>query len=226
MTMLAISPELTEEIYYPESDGKPMGETDIHRDAMVDLIEMLKNRYRNRPDVYISGNLFIYYEKGKPTSVFAPDAFVVFGVPKRKRRSYKLWEEKGKVPDVVFEVSSESTSLEDEGSKKVICRRLGVSEYFLYDPEQAYLEPPLQGYRLVNGERRGSHTAASGRYQPITPDAHGLYSQQLDLYLRLENQQLRLIDAPTGMPLLTPQEAQAEVARLRAEVEKLRGERP
>jgi Uma2 family endonuclease len=222
MTMLAISPELTEEAYYPESDGKPMGETDIHRDAMVDLIEMLKSRYQNRPDVYISGNLFIYYEKGKPTSVFAPDAFVVFGTSKRKRRSYKLWEERGKVPDVVFEVSSESTSLEDEGSKKVICRRLGVSEYFLYDPEQAYLEPPLQGYRLVNGEPE----AASGRYQPITPDANGLYSQQLDLYLRLENQQLRLIDAPTGAPLLTPQEAQAEVVRLREELEKLRGERP
>ncbi len=210
MAMLAISPEQTEEIYYPESDGKPMGETDWHRKAMMALIEMLEARYRDRQDVYVSGNLFVYYEKGKPSSVFAPDAFVVFGVSKRERRTYKLWEEGGKAPDVVFEVSSESTSLEDEGSKKVICRRLGVSEYFLYDPEQAYLEPPLQGFRLTNG-----------RYQLLTPDANGLYSQQLDLYLRLEGQQLRLIDAATGEHLLTPQEAQAELARLRSELAKL-----
>ncbi|NOG34207.1 MAG: Uma2 family endonuclease [Chloroflexi bacterium] len=187
-----------------------MGETDWHRKAMMALIEMLEARYRDRQDVYVSGNLFVYYEKGKPSSVFAPDAFVVFGVPKRERRTYKLWEEGGKAPDVVFEVSSESTSLEDEGSKKVICRRLGVSEYFLYDPEQAYLEPPLQGFRLTNG-----------RYQLLTPDANGLYSQQLDLYLRLEGQQLRLIDAATGEHLLMPQEAQAELARLRSELAKL-----
>ncbi len=212
MAMLAISPELTAEIYYPESDGKPMGETDVHRNAMIALIEILKSRYRDRPDVYVSGNLFVYYEKGKPSSVFAPDAFVVLGVSKRDRRTYKLWEEGGKAPDVVFEVSSESTSLEDEGSKKVICRRLGVSEYFLYDPEQAYLEPPLQGFRLIDG-----------RYQPLTADANGLYSQQLDLFLRLEDRQLRLIDATTGERLLTPQETQAELARLRAELAKLQG---
>lgn len=28
-------------IYYPESDGEPMGETDIHRRAMADIIQML-----------------------------------------------------------------------------------------------------------------------------------------------------------------------------------------
>ncbi len=213
-----ISPDITEEIDYPESDGTPMGETDTHRDAMVALIEALKDRFRDDLNVYISGNLFVYYEKGKPSAVFAPDAFVVFGVPKHERRTYKLWQENGKAPDVVFEVSSESTSLEDEGSKKVICRRLGVREYFLYDPEQAYLQPPLQGFRLVNG-----------RYQPITPDNKGLYSELLDLYLYLEGKKLRLQDAQTGELLLTPAEAQAarreakaEVARLQAELEELR----
>lgn len=222
MNILTISPELREDIYYPESDGQPMGETDVHRDAMIALIEMLKDHYRNRQDVYISGNLFVYYEKGRPSAVFAPDAFVVFGVPKHERRTYKLWEENGKSPDVIFEVSSESTSLEDEGSKKVICRRLGVSEYFLYDPEQAYLEPPLQGFRLVNG-----------RYQPINPATNGLYSQQLNLYLQLDGKQLRLIDAQTGERLLSPAEAQAarrqaeaELADLRAELETLRAQRP
>jgi Uma2 family endonuclease len=140
-------------IIYPESDGQPMAESDIHRDYMVDVIDTLKDRYRNQNDVYVSGNLFIYYEKGVKSSVFSPDAFVIFGVAKKRRRSYKLWEEGNKVPDVVFEVTSLSTwlELEDEGNKKTLCRRLGVPEYFMYDPKGEYLNPPLQGSRLERG---------------------------------------------------------------------------
>lgn len=222
-----------EVIIYPESDGTPMGETDLHRDIMVELIEILKDRYRHDPAVYVSGNLFIYYQKGKPSAVFSPDAFVVFGVPKKQRRTYKLWLEGDKAPNVVFEVSSESTSAEDEGSKKALCRRLGVQEYFLYDPEGEYLYPSLQGYRLENG-----------RYIPIVPEPEkGVYSQVLDVYLRLDGREIQLWDGKTGERLLTPQEAmearrvaeawakeeatarqkaEVELAQLRAELELLR----
>jgi Uma2 family endonuclease len=220
MSTLIMREDITDEIYYPESDGQPMGETDLHRDAMIALIEALKDHYRDDPNVYFSGDLFVYYEKGKPAAVFSPDAFVVFGVAKRERRTYKVWEEGGKAPDVVFEVTSESTVREDKGSKKEISQWLGVSEYFLYDPEAMYLRPSLQGFRLVHG-----------RYQSITPAANGLYSEQLNLYLQLDGTQLRLIDAQTGEPLLTPAEAQAarrqaetELAHLRAEIERLRSQ--
>ena len=209
----------SEPIIYPESDGQPMAESDIHRDYMVDVIETLKDRYRNQNNVYVSGNLFIYYEKGVKSSVFSPDAFVIFGVPKKRRRSYKLWEEGNKVPDVVFEVTSSSTWLEDEGNKKTLCRRLGVREYFMYDPKGEYLNPRLQGSRLERGV-----------YLSLMPDAQGrLYSETLDLYLQLEDGQLRLIDRQTGERLLTSQEArdarreaEKEIARLRAELERLR----
>ena len=45
---------------YPTSDGEPMGETDLHRDMMVNLIEALRNYYRNDSQVYVSGNILLY----------------------------------------------------------------------------------------------------------------------------------------------------------------------
>jgi hypothetical protein len=89
--LLGREPE--EEIDYPDSDGKPMAETDVHRDAMFDLIERLKARYAGRDDVYVSGNLFVYYVEKKPTFCLAPDCFVAFGVPNRRRRTFKTWTE-------------------------------------------------------------------------------------------------------------------------------------
>ena len=53
-----------EEVYYPESDGKPMAETDLHRDLMSDLIQSAKYRFRSTPDVYVSGNLLVYFVEG------------------------------------------------------------------------------------------------------------------------------------------------------------------
>ncbi len=206
-------------IEYPESDGKPMAETDKHRDLMMNLIDMLRWYFRHRDDVYVSGNLFVYYEEGKPSAVFAPDVFVVLGVPSHDRRTFKLWEENKKAPDVVFEISSASTSLDDEGSKKVLCRRLGVREYFLFDPNGEYLEPRLQGFRLVNRQ-----------YIPIVADPEdGVYSQVLGLHLQPEEDQLHLIEAETGQRLLTAHEerlarqaAEEEISRLRTELDQLK----
>lgn len=35
-------------IHYPESDGRPMGETDQHRDAMIRIIELLMILFRGQ----------------------------------------------------------------------------------------------------------------------------------------------------------------------------------
>ena len=42
------------EIDYPESDGKPMAETDIHRDLILELIEILKVWFLQNADVYVT----------------------------------------------------------------------------------------------------------------------------------------------------------------------------
>src|SRR5207244_3236625 len=143
-------------VYYPESDGRPMAETDAHARCIIDLRVTFEHHFAAQPDVYVSGNLLLYYQPGDPRQSVAPDVFVVRGVPKGLRRVYKVWEE-GRAPDVVVEITSRSTRAEDLGAKFGLYQLLGVGEYFLFDPLNEYLSPALQGHHLV-----------SGRFQPIS----------------------------------------------------------
>lgn len=206
-----VAPE--KQIVYPETDGKPMAETDVHIDALIYLREALKDYFREESNVYVAGNMLFYYEEGNPEACVAPDVFVVKGVPKRERRIYKLWDE-GVPPAVVFEITSRGTRLEDLGTKRALYAMLGVTEYFLYDPLGEYLKPSLQGYQLVGEE-----------YQRVRPEAEErLVSQVLGLELRLEEGRLRLVNPATGERLLTPAEAlaaqRAEAATRRAAEER------
>ncbi|MEA5619873.1 Uma2 family endonuclease [Cronbergia sp. UHCC 0137] len=200
------------DIDYPESDGLPMAESDAARDYLVYGVETLTIHFQTEPEVYTSGNLFIYYEQGNPKAVVAPDLFVVFGVEKKKRTSYKVWEENYKVPDFVLEITSKSTVSEYQGTKKGLYAYLGVKEYFQYDPTADYLKPPLQGFRLVEGN-----------YLPIprieTENGFAVMSEVLGLELRLENGEMRFYNPKKGEKLLTHQEL--ELARQEAEQELL-----
>src|SRR5207248_3275250 len=81
------------EVDYPTSDGRPMGETDLHRQDMVDVIEALKDHFAADPMVYVSGNLLLFYEEGNRWKHVAPDVFVVRGVRKLPPRDhYLLWK--------------------------------------------------------------------------------------------------------------------------------------
>lgn len=217
-TQVARSVDTTEPIYYPEGDGKPMAESDIHIDQIIAVRTALQHFFRDQPDVYISGNIFLYYSEGEPTAVVSPDLLVVKGVPKGQRRSYKIWEE-GKGPDVIIEVTSKSTRSEDNFSKYNLYERvLRTPEYFQFDPTGDYLSPRLRGYRLTRG-----------KYQRIKETRGRLHSVELGLDLVDEDGQLRLYNPLTGERLMTPEEldeahrrAEAEIARLRAELESLR----
>ena len=77
----------------------------------------------------------------------APDVFVVFGAGKEERSSYLLWKEP-KAPDFVLEIASPGTWRDDQDKKRELYRRLGVGEYWQYDPTRNYLQPPLQGLEL------------------------------------------------------------------------------
>jgi Uma2 family endonuclease len=189
---------LHQEIDYPTTDGQPMAETTLHRKIMSDMIHCLDHRFKDVPDVWVGGNLFFYYEKGNPRAVVAPDVLLVHGVSKWDRPVYKLWEE-GRGPSLVIEVTSSSTKDEDVNDKKDLYRRLGVEEYFLFDPYGDYLEPSLQGYRLQSGWYVS---------MPLEPDG-SLLSRKAVLLLRTEGERLRLIDPATGMPLLWPEEEAA-----------------
>ncbi len=182
---------ITRAVRYPESDGKPMGETDRHRNAMVRHIEIL-SRYYAGQQVYVSGDLLLYYEEGNPHKFIVPDALVAKGVAPGERRIYKLWEEH-KAPDVVIETTSRKTRKKDATVKPALYAQIGVREYFIFDPERDYLTPPLQGFRL-----------AGGTYQRIVPDAEGrLLSTELGMFLSLSERDIEFDVASTGGRLLT-----------------------
>ncbi len=198
-----------------------MAESDPTRDYLVYGVESLKLYFQDRQDVYISGNLWLCYEEGVPDAVVAPDVFVVFGVENRPRRSYKVWEENGKTPDWVMEVTSKSTRNTDEQNKPITYAKMGVREYFQYDPSGDYLKPALKGRRLVGNS-----------YQVLTPHLLPdgtlcVLSEVLGLELRLlPNGQLRFFSEQTGEYLLTyvEQGQRADAERQRAEAERQRAE--
>ena len=109
--------------------------------------------------MYVVGNLLLYYQKAPPgeparfAKSVSPDLMVVLGASKRVRSSYVLWQEP-KAPDFVLEIASESTYRIDQGDKRAIYAGMGVMEYWQYDPVGSYLDPPLLGYRLVEGRYR------------------------------------------------------------------------
>ncbi|MBE9101195.1 Uma2 family endonuclease [filamentous cyanobacterium LEGE 07170] len=200
-------------IEYPESDGLPMAESDQTRDYLVYATKVLSVFFETRTDVYVSGNLFIYYEEGNPEMVVAPDVFVVFGVENRQRRIYKVWEEGDRTPNFVLEITSKTTRSKDQGAKKGIYAFLGVEEYYQYDPTGDYLTPHLQGLRLVDGS-----------YVPVptTTLADGtiaMSSDILGLELHLKEKAMRFYDPATQRYLLTHEEEAAarQTAEARAE---------
>jgi Putative restriction endonuclease len=133
---------------------------------------------------------------------------VALGAGRHFRRSFRTWEENA-VPDVVFEVVSEATSREDVGDKRAVYEQLGIPEYFLFDPESRFLDPPLQGYRL-----------AGGAYAALVPGPGGaLPSAELGVSLVPQANLLRLADPRTGQLVPTRRE---RIDELNAEVERLR----
>jgi Uma2 family endonuclease len=201
----------------PYSDGMPM-ESNLHVLQMILLIETLKLYWEGRQDVFVGGNMFVYFS---PDQVLThdfrgPDFFAVQGVKKRERKSWLVWEE-GKGPDVVIELLSDTTAERDKNEKKLVYQdRLRVPEYFLFHPYTG----ELAGFAL-----------REGFYEPILPDGQGrLISQQLHLalvkwegvygdekshWLRWESLDGSLI--PTPQEKAEQEEKQAEQERLRAE---------
>ena len=188
---------------YPSGDGKPMAENDAQLLAMHYAIGALRVYYEARADVYVSGDLLMYYEEGNPKASVAPDVFVVFGVEDRMRMRYLVWEE-GKAPDFVLEVASKSTWREDLGPKRDLYARLGVKEYWMYDPTGEYFTPPvLQGLRLAGSSYVRQLAVAS-------PDgALTLASETLGLELRVQGAEMRFRDPATGRTLLSQSEEHA-----------------
>jgi len=214
-----------------------MGETDLHRQDMMDLIVILQDHYLHDPNIYVSGNLLVFYEEGNRRKHISPDVFLVRGVKKSPRENYLIWLE-GKGPDLVIEITSKTTRKEDEKKKFQLYRDvLKVPEYVQFDPTEDYLRPSLQGHRLIDGE-----------YVPIAMVDGRLPSEVLGLHFERDGVELRLFNPASRRRLLTRAEriveseaenertvelmeakerlSRAEIDNLRQEIEELRKRLP
>src|SRR6185437_10865018 len=139
-------PGTTIDPLYPDSDGKPMGETGLHVIAILELFGSLRRHFKSRQDIYVAADMFLYYEQGNPRACKAPDVMVAKGIHgKHERRSFRVWEEKA-VPTVAFEVTSAKSRCEDAVEKPRAYAQVGIAEYFIFDPLDEYLRPRLQGF--------------------------------------------------------------------------------
>ncbi len=199
---------LSQDIVFPPGDlysDEPPLESELHLRQLLLLIRCLELWWDDRQDFYVFGNLTIYYSPRQLKSEFfrGPDVFVVLGTERKTRKSWVVWEEDGKYPNVIIELLSDSTAKIDHGLKKQIYQdTFRTPEYFWFDPNS--LE--FQGFRLMAGE-----------YQALQPDPQGwLWSQQLELYLGIHQRQLRLFSRQ-GQLIPTPEEW-AESAQRQLEV--------
>jgi Uma2 family endonuclease len=107
--------------------------------------------WASRMDWFFGVDMGVYYDPDKPAIV--PDGFLSLGVERifdeDLRLSYLLWEE-NVVPILVLEVVSHKRRGE-YSSKKTLYAELEVLYYVVYNPRRRK-KPPLEVYRLVNGE--------------------------------------------------------------------------
>ena len=189
-------------IVYPSEDDEPLAETEFQFEPITYAIAVLKSFFSGRNDVYVIGDMFVYFRMNDPSAVVAPDVFAVMGANgSHKRNSWFTWREGNIAPAFVIEVASESTWRRDATEKRDIYAQMGVTEYWRFDPTGECFTPSLIGERLVLGEYLPI---------PVDEDADGIlrgHSEVLGLDICvLPDLVLRLYDPPRGEWLLSYQE--------------------
>jgi Uma2 family endonuclease len=140
----------TQEIVYPDSDGKPMADNTKQFRWIVTIQGGLDAQFKDDPNVFVAGDLLWYPVEGRPTIRAAPDAMIVFGRPKGDRGSYQQWREADIAPQVVFEVLSPGNTLPEMLEKLRFYERYGVEEFYIYDPDRGALSGWIGGAGELN----------------------------------------------------------------------------
>jgi Uma2 family endonuclease len=176
------------------ASDEPEMESSLHYLQAMLLVSCLEWLWRDRDDFFIGANLTVYFSRQqlKNRDFRGPDFFLVKNTQRQPRRSWVVWEEDGKYPDIIIELLSESTAEVDRTTKRELYQdRFRTPEYFWFDPES--LE--FVGLRLIGN-----------RYQDIPNQPQGKWSETLELYLTILDGQLRFFK-PNGELVPTPQES-------------------
>ncbi len=207
----------------PYDDGDVM-ETERHKEQMNLLIDSLKACWKDSRKYYTGGNMFLHFEVGGAKQFKGPDFFLVMNADSRERKSWVVWQENMKFPDIIIELLSDSTRETDKKDKKKLYSQVfGTPEYYIYDP----FSQEFRGYRL----------SSKSAYKAVKPDRENrIYSNVTGLYLAVRNDRLRWMTEegyilPSHEELSESERKRAEYAesqlvseRLKAEQERQRAE--
>lgn len=201
---------------------EPELESDFHREQITVLLRLMQWYWRNRDDIYCSGNTTVYFDESQRTNrnFKGPDVFVLLGVDPSLRNSWMAWREGGRYPNVVIELLSDSTAHRDRTEKKALYQNVWrLPEYFWFHPRT--LE--FRGFRLMGGQ-----------YQELQRNERGyLWSEELVVFLGMSGERLRLFTPEGDLIALEEEEerlqkeqaqAQVEQERLRVQQERFRAE--
>jgi Uma2 family endonuclease len=197
-------------IEYPDSDGEPMADNTLQFEWIVTIQGNLDLMFRDKPDVFVAGDHLIYPVEGEPANRQAPDVYVAFGRPKGHRGSYKVWEEEGIFPQVIFEVWSPNNRQQKMEDKRDFYERYGAEEYYIVYPD---FPAHIDGWR-----REGGKLAR-------IPDVNDFVSPRLGIRFELRRGSVAVYH-PSGERFLNFVEkgVEAQAAQQRAEEEHRRAE--
>ena len=210
-------------VHYPDSDGRPIADTTLQFQWIANIKNWLDVLFRNRPDVFVAGDLLWYPIEGDNTTRMAPDALVAFGRPKGDRGSYQQWKEGGIAPQAVFEIRSPLDSPREIERKHAFYQQFGVQESVVYDPEAGTLEVWVRaGDRLVRVARPdgwtspwlGTRLDLDGMDLVLTGPDGRPFRSYLDLFEDREREHARADQAQARAEQTRAEQAKARADRL------------
>ena len=206
-------PVVAESVHYPDSDGHFLPDNPLQAHAVMNVRFALQHHFDKVDNIVLEGDMFMYYEEGNPAASIAPDVYVVLDHDLGDRLVYKFWEE-GKPPDFALEVISPSSKIRNAKEKRALYARLGIGEYFLFQPD-----PRKRGRRLV-GYRLWGQT-----YEELRAEPDGaVRSTALGVSMRVEGKNLRVRSLASGRDYAWIEENPQNFEAARAEVQAARAE--
>jgi Uma2 family endonuclease len=207
--------------YYYDShptEENLMGETSVHADLVRYLFDVLTWLFGGQLCA-IYENLNFYQTTNEMEYPLAPDIAVIKGVNRPRVRSWRVGKS-GSAPQVVFEIASDETWKKDLEEKPARYARMGVQEYFAYDPNEPLIirgsARRLYGWRMDTGRHVMREIPASQN--------GALWSEFLESWLVPDGAFLRLYDR-NWQPCLTEAESEARRAAIATSLAEIEAKR-
>lgn len=174
---MAYASSTVPELFYPESDGKPMSDNTRQYRWIVTTKENLEILLMEDLSVFVAGNLMWYPVEGNTTICQAPDVMVILGRPKGDRGSYQQWKEGGIAPQIAFEILSPGNTKREMAEKRDFYEKYGVEEYYIYDPDRLR----LTGW-IRSGEQLIAIANMEGWVSPLLGIRFSQSNRDLEIY--------------------------------------------